>query len=137
MHIKLDKTVDLNYNMECASIVLCKCIAHVSGFQSCLRSLYDLWFKRMSYFLLSCVGIHTIKSLTLSYNPTLKIHVVQQIYKVSSVSGSKEGALVKFVGDNVDKKKGVHDVLSDHQNKMHNIYSLLTIKARTIVDSLL
>ena len=40
---------------------------------------------------------------------------------------------MKFVGDNVDKKKGVYDVWSDHQSKMHNMYSLLAVKGRVAV----
>ena len=73
-------------------------------------------------------------SLTLSYNATLKI--VQQISELRKVPISewlKEGAPVKFVGDNVDKKKGVRDVRSDHQSKMHNMYSLLAVKGRVAV----
>ena len=42
MHIELDKAIDLNYYMECAAIVLCKDIVHMSGFQSHLHSLYCL-----------------------------------------------------------------------------------------------
>ena len=40
---------------------------------------------------------------------------------------------MKFVGDNVDKKKGVRDVQSDHRSKMHNMYSLLAVKGRVAV----
>lgn len=73
-------------------------------------------------------------SLTLSYTATLKI--IQQISQHRKVPVSewlKEGALVKFVGDNVDKKKGVRDARSDHQGKMHNMYSLLAVKGRVVV----
>ena len=34
VHVELDKAIDLNYNMECAAIVLCQQIAYVSDFQS-------------------------------------------------------------------------------------------------------
>ena len=40
---------------------------------------------------------------------------------------------MKFVGDNVDKNKGVRDVRSDHQGKMHNMFSLLAVKGRVSV----
>ena len=40
---------------------------------------------------------------------------------------------MKFVRDNVDKKKGVRDVRSDHQGKMHNMYSLMAVKGRVSV----
>ena len=48
MHVELNKVIDLNYNTECATIVLlrlCNRIAHVSGFQSYLRiyvHVYDM-----------------------------------------------------------------------------------------------
>ena len=31
MHVELDKAINLNYNTECAAIVLCQRITHVSG----------------------------------------------------------------------------------------------------------
>ena len=73
-------------------------------------------------------------SLTLSYTATLKIiQQVSELRKVPISEWLEEGALVKFVGDNVDKKKGVRDVRSDHQSKMHNMYSLLAVKGRVAV----
>ena len=38
MHVELDKAINLNDNTECASIVLCKRMAHVSSFLSHLRT---------------------------------------------------------------------------------------------------
>ena len=55
----------------------------------------------------------------LSYTATLKIiQQISQLRKVPISEWLEEGALVKFVGDNVDKKKGVRDMQSDHQGKM-------------------
>jgi hypothetical protein len=42
----------------------------------------------------------------------------------------KEGAPVKYIGDNVNKQKKVRDIRSDHQSKMHNMYSILVAKGR-------
>ena len=41
-----------------------------------------------------------------------------------------EGSSFKFVGDNVDKKRGVRDIRSDHQGEMKHMYSLLAVKSR-------
>ena len=40
----------------------------------------------------------------------------------------REGASLKFVGDNVDKKKGVRDIRSDHHSEVKYMYSLLAVK---------
>ena len=70
-------------------------------------------------------------SLTLSYTATLKIiQQVSKLRKVPIIEWLEEGAPVKFIGDKVDKKKGVRDVRSDHQSKMHNMYSILAAKGR-------
>ena len=37
---------------------------------------------------------------------------------------------MKFVGDNVDKKRGVRDIRSDHHSELKHMYSLLAVKAR-------
>ena len=42
----------------------------------------------------------------------------------------KEGAYVKFVGDNVDKRRGVRDIRSDHHGELKHMFSLLVVKAR-------
>ena len=41
-----------------------------------------------------------------------------------------EGAVFKFVGDNVDKRKGVRDIRSDHRQELKHMYSLLIVKGR-------
>ena len=70
-------------------------------------------------------------SLALSYTGTLK--VVQQLsesQKLPLIDWLKEGAPVKYISDNVNKKKKVRDIRSDHQSKMHNMYSILVTKGR-------
>ena len=42
----------------------------------------------------------------------------------------REGAFVKFVGDNVDKQCNVRDIRSDHHGQLKHMFSLLVIKAR-------
>ena len=58
------------------------------------------------------------------------IQLVSEMQKVPIIEWLKEGSPVKFVGDNVDKKKGVRDVRSDHRSKLLNMYSILTVKGR-------
>ena len=40
--------------------------------------------------------------------------------------------MFKFVGDNVDKTKGVRDIRSDHRAELKHMYSLLAVKYRVI-----
>ncbi len=54
MHVELDKAIDLDHNTECAAIVVCKRIAHVSSFQSRLRSLYYLCLNQGNWW--ACSG---------------------------------------------------------------------------------
>lgn len=44
----------------------------------------------------------------------------------------QEGAYVKFIGDNVDERKTVRDIRSDHHDTLHHMYSMLAVKARAI-----
>ena len=41
----------------------------------------------------------------------------------------REGASFKFVSDNVEKKRGVRDIRSDHHGELKHMYSLLAVKA--------
>ena len=43
---------------------------------------------------------------------------------------------IKFVGDNVQKFKGVRDVRSDHQKSMLHMYSMLVVRGRVSDSSL-
>ena len=49
---------------------------------------------------------------------------------VSHSQWIREGSPVKIVRDNVDKKKGVRDVRSDHRSKLLYMYSMFTVKER-------
>lgn len=41
-----------------------------------------------------------------------------------------EDATFKYIGDNVDKQRGVRDVRSDHVGKIIHMYSVLAAKSR-------
>ena len=71
----------------------------------------------------------------MSYTGTLK--VVQQLSKQQKfplVEWLKEGAHVKYISDNVNKQKKVRDIRSDHQSKMHNMYSIILTKGRVTLQ---
>ena len=42
----------------------------------------------------------------------------------------KAGVEFKFVGDNVDKKKGVRDLRTGHHGEMKHMYSMLVVRSR-------
>ena len=46
-----------------------------------------------------------------------------------------DGEVVKFWGDNVDKKQKARDVRSDHHGEMVHMYSVLAGKSRTPAHS--
>lgn len=75
--------------------------------------------------------------VALSYTATLKI--------VDQISDNHTAPLqtwlaakvpIKFVGDNVQKSKGVRDVRSDHQKSMLHMYSMLVVRGRVSDPSL-
>lgn len=55
---------------------------------------------------------------------------VKELHGIASTSS------FKFVGDNVDKHRGVRDIRSDHMGKMVNMFSLLMVHGRTSDSSL-
>ena len=65
-------------------------------------------------------------SVCISYSATLTL-----VGKISSLHAKpledwiRYGVTLKFWGDNMDKKKGVHDVRSDHQSLMLHKYSMV------------
>ena len=67
----------------------------------------------------------------LSYTGTLNV-----VTKISESMQSpitewiKQGISFKFVGDNMDKHKGVRDMRSDYHGKLIHMYSLLAVKSR-------
>lgn len=46
------------------------------------------------------------------------------------------GLPIKFIGDNVDKHKGVRDIRSDHHKSLVHMYSLLVARPRAHDPSL-
>ena len=87
-------------------------------------------------------GVHTCYSqvyarlnqlnLCLSYQHTLRL--VEEMSKLHSVhlkQWIEDGVIFKFWGDNVDKKRKVRDLRSDHQGQMIHMFSILVGKSRT------
>ena len=72
-------------------------------------------------------------NLCVSYPATLRL--MDELSKTHSVPLEKwieEGVVFKFWGDNVDKKRRVRDLRSDHKGTMlHNMFSLLVGRSRT------
>jgi len=69
--------------------------------------------------------------VTLSYTGVLKVVTeLSKLHKVPLSTWLQSGVPVKFVGDNVDKKKGVRDIRSDHRGQLVHMYSLLAVKGR-------
>lgn len=69
--------------------------------------------------------------MSLSYPTVLNlISKISESHKGPIAKWVKEGIPFQFVGDNVDKRKGVRDVRSDHRGEMVHMYSLLAVKAR-------
>ena len=69
--------------------------------------------------------------VALSYTATLK--VVDQISGLHTAPLQEwlvAKAPIKFVGDNVQKSKGVRDARSDHQKSMLHMYSMLVVRGR-------
>ena len=76
-------------------------------------------------------------NVCLSYNTTLTL--IQDISKDHTPPLQQwiaDDIIFKFWGDNVDKKKKVRDVRSNHQGDMLHMYSILAGKSRTPEKSL-
>ena len=61
------------------------------------------------------------------------MRLVDEISKHHDVPVQKwieSGAVFKFIGDNVDKKRGVRDIRSDHSGDMLHMYSVLAARSR-------
>ena len=69
---------------------------------------------------------------TVSYTATLKaVNEISCLHKVPLQQWIADGVQFKFVGDNVNKKKGVRDIRSDHQSQLHHMFSMLVVRGRT------
>ena len=68
----------------------------------------------------------------LSYTATLTlIDEISKRHTVPLLRWISDDILFKFWGDNVDKKKGVRDVRSDHHGELLHMYSILVGRSRT------
>ena len=61
-------------------------------------------------------------NVTLSYSAVLKcVHEISKRHAAPIYRWLQNGCPVKFVSDNVDKKKGVRDLLSDNRGEMKHM----------------
>ena len=68
----------------------------------------------------------------MSYTSTLKlIDDISRLHTIPLVQWITTNTPFKFWGDNVDKKKGVRDVRSDHHGSLLHMYSILAGRSRT------
>ena len=69
-------------------------------------------------------------SVCVSYSATLRlIEAVSKLHDIPLQKWIAEGATFKFIGDNIDKKRGVRGVRSDHSGQMMHMYSVLLAKS--------
>ena len=66
-----------------------------------------------------------------SYPATLYMEQVSNMRTIPLRKWVEDGAVIKFWEDNVDKKRAVRDVRSDHQGDMLHMYSVLVSKSCT------
>ena len=72
-------------------------------------------------------------NIALSCKATLAVMTkVSEHHKVPLSCWIAKGLPFKFVGDNVDKKKGVRDIRTDHRAEMIHMYSLLAVQSRVL-----
>ena len=73
----------------------------------------------------------------ISYNATLAlIREISQNHTLPLQQWIADGVVFKFWGDNVDRKRNVRDVRSDHQGEMIHMYSILAGRSRTQTPTL-
>ena len=70
--------------------------------------------------------------MCLSYNATLRLmEDISKLHKVPIEQWIKEGVVLKFWGDNLDKLKRVRDLRSDHLGEMMHMFSMIVGRSRT------
>ena len=80
----------------------------------------------------SCIQVYlhlNHVNVCLSYSAVLRL--VTEISKRNVLPLQRwlmEGAVVKFIGDNVNKTRGVRDIRSDHHSVMKHMFSVLVTK---------
>ena len=69
-------------------------------------------------------------NVTISYDAILnRVNEISLHHTKVMDKWLREGAFVKFVGDNVDKQCNVQDIRSGHHGELRHMFSLLAIKA--------
>lgn len=77
-------------------------------------------------------------NMCVSYQATL--NMMDELGKLHTVpirQWIQDGLVIKFVGDNVEKKRRVRDYRSDHQGDLLHMYSLLVVRSRTPAPELI
>ena len=68
---------------------------------------------------------------TISYAATIStVTAISKQRTVPIESWIREGVQFKFVGDNVDKKKGVRDIRTDCHGEMKHMFSMIVVRSR-------
>ena len=68
--------------------------------------------------------------VTLSYTGTLNaVGAISKLHQVPIRRWILEETPFKFVGDNVDKKRGFRDLCSDHHGEMMHMFSVLAFRS--------
>ena len=68
----------------------------------------------------------------MSYNATLRLtEDVSKLHKVPVEQWIREGVVLKFWGDNLDKQRHVRDLRSDNQGEMLHMFSMIVGRSRT------
>ena len=68
---------------------------------------------------------------TISYAATIStVTAISKHRTVPIESWIWEGVQFKFVGDNVDKKKGVRDIRTDCHGEMKHMFSMIVVRSR-------
>ena len=75
--------------------------------------------------------------VALSYTGTLKVvSDISSMHEAPLKKWISSGLPIKFIGDNVDKRKDVRDIRSNHHHSLVHMYSLLVIRPRAYDSSL-
>lgn len=71
--------------------------------------------------------------VSLSYSGTLQaVTEVSKLHKEPLQQWIAEEIPFKFVGDNVDQRKGVRDIRADHRAELQHMYSMFVVRSRVL-----
>ena len=72
---------------------------------------------------------------TVSYKATISAVNEISMHRVIPLNAwIEEGIDFKFIGDNVDKKKGVRDIRTEFHGEMKHMYSMIAVRSRVTSD---